>query len=140
MAATPASASASAPARAGTDLTGIVLGVVAAAQVLPGLLAFLAPGAFYDLLAPFPPENHHVLRDVGSWQIPLGLAAAVAVRRHAWRVPMLALLALQYTLHAISHLINLGDADPAWIGPAEFVLLAVAALALAGLLVREHRA
>jgi hypothetical protein len=122
-----------------TDLTGIVLGVVAAAQVLPGLLAFVAPGAFYDLVAPFPPENHHVLRDVGSWQIALGLAAAVAVRRHSWRVPMLAVLTLQYALHAISHLIDVGDSDPAWIGPAELVALTIAALALAGLLVREHR-
>jgi hypothetical protein len=122
-----------------TDLTGIVLGVVAATQVLPGLLAFVAPGAFYDLVAPFPPENHHVLRDVGSWQIALGLAAAVAVRRHSWRVPMLAILTLQYALHAISHLIDVGDSDPAWIGPAELVALTIAALALAGLLVREHR-
>jgi uncharacterized membrane protein len=134
-----AATSAGAPTRATTDLTGIVLGVVAAAQVLAGLLGFLAPGAFYDLVAPFPPENHHVLRDVGSWQIALGLAAAVAVRRRSWRVPMLAILTLQYALHAISHLIDVGDADPSWIGPAELVLLAVAALALAGLLIREHR-
>jgi hypothetical protein len=130
---------AAAPARAGTDLTGIVLGVVAAAQVLPGLLAFVAPGAFYDLVAPFPPENQHLIRDVGSWQIALGLAAAVAVRRASWRVPMLAIPTLQYGLHTISHLIDIGDAEPAWIGPAEFVILAVATLALAGLLVREHR-
>ena len=131
--------SAGAPARTTADLTGIVLGVAAATQIVPGLLAFLAPGAFYDLLAPFPPQNDHMTRDVGSWQIALGLAAAVAVGRRSWRVPMLAILTLQYALHAMSHLIDVDESDPAWIGPAELVVLAVAALVLAGVLAAEQR-
>ena len=122
------------------DLVGIALGIVAATQIVPGLLAFLAPDAFYDLLAPFPPQNDHILRDVGSWQIALGVAAAVAVRRRSWCVPMLAIVTPQLGLHTISHLIDIGNSEPAWVGPAEFVTLAVGTLVLAGLLVRERRA
>src|SRR4051812_35730017 len=80
------------------DPTRILLLVVAAAQILPGLFAFLAPAGFYDALAPYPPENHHILRDVGSWQIALGIAAIAAARRPSWRVPMLAILTVQYGL------------------------------------------
>ena len=138
MAATPAGA----PPRATsstTDVVALVLGVAGITQLLPGLLAFLAPAAFYDLLAPFPPENHHILRDVGSWQIALGLGALVAIRVPSFRVPMLGLLTLQLTLHAISHLIDIDDADPSWLGPAEFVALAGGALLIGGLFVRELR-
>jgi uncharacterized protein YjeT (DUF2065 family) len=136
MAATPAGAR----PRASTDLVGLALGAAGVSLLVPGLLAFFAPGAFYDLLAPFPPQNDHIMRDVGSWQIALGLAAAVAVKRRSWRVPMLAIVTLQLGLHAISHLIDIGNSDPSWVGPAEFVALAVGTLALAGLLAREHRA
>jgi hypothetical protein len=133
-----AASTAGAEARA-TDLTGVVLAVVAATQVLPGLLAILAPAAFYDLVAPFPPENAHVVRDVGSWQIALGVAAAVAVVRRSWRVPMLAILALQYALHTVSHLIDVDRSDPAIVGPVELALLAAGTLILVALLLRERR-
>jgi uncharacterized protein YjeT (DUF2065 family) len=120
-------------------LVPVVLAVVAAAQILPGLFAFLAPGAFYDTVAPFPPENHHVLRDVGTWQIALGLVALLAIRRPAWHVPILGVFALQYGLHAVSHLIDIDAADPDWNGPVTFALLTLAALVLAALAVREAR-
>jgi hypothetical protein len=138
MAATPAGA----PPRAATsttDIVTIVLVVTGITQLVPGLLAFLAPAAFYDLLAPFPPENHHILRDVGSWQIALGLGALVAVRVPSFRVPMLGLLTLQLALHAISHLINIDDPDPSWLGPVEFATLAGGAVLVGGLFVRELR-
>lgn len=125
--------------RARTDVTTTVLYVVAAAQLLPGLLAFLAPGAFYDLLAPYPPENEHLSKDLGAWQIGLGAAALIAARRPAWRVPMLGVLALQYGLHTVSHAIDVSGSDPAWNGPAVLVLQALATLVLLALLMKERR-
>ncbi len=107
---------------------------------LLGLLAFLAPGVFYDVLAGFPPQNDHFLRDVGSWQIALGAIALFGARRHAWRAPLLGLLALQYLLHAISHLVNVNDTDPAWQGPFALALQVLGFLALAGLFLRERTA
>ncbi len=133
-----AATSAGAPARA-TDLTGLVLGVVGLTQLVPGVLAFVAPGAFYDTLAPFPPQNDHILRDVGSWQIALGLAALLAIRRPSFRVPMLGVLTLQFALHAISHLIDMDDPDPSWLGPVEFATLVAGTLLIGGLFLKEAR-
>lgn len=121
------------------DVVDVVLLVVAAQQILLGLFALIAPGAFYDTIAPYPPENDHFLKDVGSWQVALGAAALYAVRRPAWRAPMLAILALQYGLHAISHAIDVGQSEPEWQGPVALVLLVAATLALAGLFLRERR-
>ncbi|HWT94299.1 MAG TPA: DUF4345 family protein [Solirubrobacteraceae bacterium] len=130
-----------APARARprADLTTTVLLVVAAAQLLPGVIALVAPGAFYDLLAPYPPENAHLSKDLGAWQIALGAAALLAARRPDWRAPMLAVLALQYGLHTISHVIDVGGSDPAWNGPAVLTLQALATLVLLALLLKERR-
>lgn len=124
--------------RTGNDLVDVVLLVVAAQQILLGLFALIAPGAFYDTIAPYPPDNDHFLKDVGSWQVALGAAALYAVRRPAWRAPMLAVLALQYGLHAISHAIDVGQSDPEWQGPVALGLLIAATLALAGLFLRER--
>ena len=133
-----AATSAGAPARA-TDVTGLVLGVAGLTLLLPGLLAFVAPGAFYDALAPFPPQNDHILKDVGAFQISLGLAALAAVRVRAMRVPMLGVMTVQFALHAISHLIDMDEPDPAWLGPVEFAALAAGAVLVGGLFVKELR-
>jgi hypothetical protein len=37
--------------------------------------------------------------------------ALYGARRADWRTPLLALIGLQYLLHAISHLVDVGDAD-----------------------------
>lgn len=134
MAAVPAAP----PRHARTDAVDIVLLVAGLAQLLPGLMAFLAPGAFYDQIAAYPPENAHFIKDLGSWQIALGAAALVAVRRPAWRAPMLGLLALQVGLHAISHVIDVDRAEQAWQGVSAIVLQAVGFLVLAALFVRER--
>ena len=138
MAAAPATPGA-ARARPATDITGIALLVAAATQLLPGILATLSPAAFYDTIASYPPENSHVLRDVGSWQIPFGLLALAAWRRPALRAPVLVALAIQYGLHAISHGIDVNGSDPAWQGPVTLALLVLGTAIFAVLAQREAR-
>lgn len=133
MAATPA------PRAHAVDLTEAVLYAVAAIQILPGVLAFVAPGAFYDLLGPYPPQNDHFIKDLGSWQIALGAAALIGARRPDWRVPILGVLTLQFALHTVSHAIDVGATDPSWNGPVSLALEALVTLVLAALLVKEHR-
>jgi hypothetical protein len=53
-------------------------------------------------------------------------------------VPVLGLLTLQYALHAVSHLIDVGEPDPAWQGPFALVGLSLAAVLLAGLFFKER--
>jgi hypothetical protein len=50
---------------------------------------------------------------------------------------VLALALVQYTLHSLNHLIDIGESDPGWIGPADFVSLTLGALLLAWMLRRE---
>ena len=127
-------------ARSGGSLAAVVLVVAGLAQLLPGLLAFLAPGASSDAIAGFPPRNDHVLRDLGAWQIGLGAIALAGARRPAWHAPLLGLLALQYALHAVSHVIDVNDSDPAWQGPVTLALQVLGALLLAALALRERTA
>ena len=121
------------------DLVDVTLLVAGLTQLLPGLLAFFAPGAFYDLIATYPPENAHFAKDIGSWQIPLGLAALAAIGRPALRPFMLGVLALQYALHAVSHAIDVDLAEPASMGWVTLVALVLGAVLVGGLAAREAR-
>ena len=125
-------------AHAGTDLVTVVLTIVGVTQVAIGLLAFLAPGAFYDLVAGYPPENHHFLMDIGSWNVALGAIALYGARRAEWRTPLLGLIGLQYVLHTIAHIVDVGDADPSWQGPFALVTQGLGAVVLLALFLRER--
>ena len=123
-----------------TGVVPLVLVVVGVTQVAAGLLAFLAPGAFYDLVAGYPPENGHFLKDIGSWSVALGAIALYGARRADWHVPLLGFLALQYVLHAISHLIDVSDSDPGWHGTFGLATQAFGAIVLLALFLRERGA
>jgi len=118
----------------------LVLLVAGLQQLAVGVWAFLSPGTFYEAVAKYPPENDHFLKDVGSWNVALGMAALIAYRTPSWRRGMLAVLAVQYGLHAISHAIDLDQADPRATGVATLVLLIAAAVLVAALYAREPRA
>lgn len=98
------------------------------------------PGGFYDAVGPFPPENHHYIRDAaGAMQGSLGVAMAIAVFRHSWRVGVLGYGLLHFTFHAINHLVDIGEADPESVGVVDFAGLTIGALTLAWLLMRAMR-
>jgi hypothetical protein len=108
-----------------------------AVQLVLGLLLWLTPGFFYDEIGPFGPRNDHYMGDVATWYLALGAATLLAVRREAWRVPVLALALIQYALHSLNHLIDIGESDPGWIGPADFASLTLTTMLLAWMLRRE---
>ena len=116
----------------------LVLTIVGVTQIASGVLAFVAPGAFYDLVAGYPPENHHFLKDVGSWNVALGGLALYGARRADWRVPLLGFLAVQYVLHTISHVIDAGDSDPGWHSTFALITQGLAAVVLIALFLRER--
>jgi hypothetical protein len=109
----------------------------AAVQIGLGLLLWLTPGFFYDEIGPFGPRNDHYMADVATFYLALGAAAFVAVRRQSWRVPVLALALVQYGLHSLNHLIDIGESEPSWIGPADFVSLTLGAVLVAWMLKQE---
>ena len=115
----------------------ILLIVFAIAQLALGLTLWLAPGFFYDEIGPYGPRNDHYMADLATFYLALGAAALVAVRRASWRVPVLALALIQYALHSLNHLIDIGESDPSWLGPANFASLLLTTLLLGWMLRRE---
>jgi hypothetical protein len=111
-----------------------LLAVFAAVQLVLGLLLWLTPGFFFDEIGPYGARNDHYMGDLATWYIALGAATLVAVRDARWRVPVLAVALLQNTLHVINHAIDVGNADPEWLGPANLVSLALTSLLLAWML------
>jgi hypothetical protein len=112
----------------------IVFGLV---QIVLGLLLWITPGFFYDEIGPFGARNDHYMADVATFYLALGAAALVSVRRASWRVPVLALALVQYALHALNHLLDIGESDPGWIRPADFVSLTLTTMLLAWMLSQE---
>jgi presenilin-like A22 family membrane protease len=111
-----------------------LLALFGAAQLVLGVLLWAAPGTFFDEIGPYGTRNDHYMADVATFYLALGAAALVAVVRSSWRVPVLAVALLQYVLHSVNHLIDVGEADPAWLGPANLVALAATAALLGWML------
>ena len=115
----------------------LLLIVFAVAQVVLGLLLWFAPGFFHDEIGPYGARNDHYMGDLATWYLALGGVVLASVRRVSWRVPVLVFSFAQYALHSVNHLIDIGEADPSWLGPFNFVSLLLATVLLAWLLRRE---
>lgn len=108
--------------------------VFALGQIVLGLLLWLTPGFFFESIGPYGERNDHYMGDVASWYLALGAVALVALRRESWRVPVLAFAFVQYALHSLNHLIDVGEADPSWLGPANLASLLLTTLLLGWML------
>jgi hypothetical protein len=108
-----------------------LLVVFGATQLALGLFMAISPSAFFDAIGPFGTRNEHYVRDLATFYIALGAAGLVAARRPSWRVPVLALAAVEFALHAINHLVDIGKSDPAWNGPVTFAAVAASTVLLA---------
>ena len=126
-------------AAARRDLVGVALLCFGIYLVALSLLMLVSPGTFFTEIGPFGARNDHYIRDAATFQIALGVGALIAARLPSWRVPVLGLLCLQFALHSVNHLIDIDGSDPAWLGPADFGALAIAAALLAWLLTRALR-
>ncbi len=114
--------------------------LLGAYQLALGLFMTIAPGTFFAELGPFGARNDHYVRDMASWELALGAVALVAARRPGWRVPVLCLAAVHFGLHALNHLVDVGEAVPRSAGPFALVSLSIGALVLAWLWRRAARA
>jgi hypothetical protein len=65
--------------------------------------------------------------------------ALASIKRVSWRVPVLMLAFAQYALHSLNHLIDVGQADPSWLSPANLVSLVLATVLLGLMLQAERR-
>jgi hypothetical protein len=114
--------------------------VFAVTQIVLGLLLWVTPGFFYDEIGPFDPRNDHYMGDLATFYLALGAVGLIAVRRESWRLPVLTFAVIAYALHSLNHLIDVGDADPSWLGPADLAAVFLGTLLLAWMLRREQEA
>ncbi len=117
----------------------VTVGIAAFAVIQLGLALLMAvsPHEFYTAVGPFGAYNGHYIRDLATYYAATGIGLLLAIRRVSWRVPMLALMTIQYALHSVNHLIDIGKAHPVWNGYFDFFSLAAATVLLAWL---WHRA
>jgi Domain of unknown function (DUF4345) len=122
-----------APALPGMSVLELGLLAFAAYHFAIAALMIFAPHTFFSNIGPFGTQNDHYLRDTATFNLAFGVSLLIAYRRPAWRTPVLFCVALQFALHAINHLADIGAAHPHWLGPFDFASLALSAAALAWL-------
>jgi hypothetical protein len=103
------------------------------------VLMTVAPHTFFADIGPFGVQNDHYLRDTATFNAAFGATLLIAYWRVSWRTPVLFCVGLQFALHAINHLADIGDAHPGWLGPADFVAIALSAGVLVWLARESHR-
>ena len=117
----------------------ILLIAFALGQLALGLLLWLAPGFFYDEIGPYLPRNDHYMADIATFYLALGAVALVAVAARELARPVLTLALVEYALRSLNHLIDIGESDPSWLGPANFASLLLTALLLGWMLRQRER-
>jgi hypothetical protein len=128
----PAHARAPIASRPTAGASTVVVGLIAFAVVNLTIAAALvfAPHTFFADVGPYGAQNDHYMRDLATFYAAIAAAGLVACRRPSWRTPVLCTMAIEYGLHTINHLADIGAAHPHWLGPANFASLAVATGAL----------
>ncbi|MDP9343292.1 MAG: DUF4345 domain-containing protein [Actinomycetota bacterium] len=110
-------------------LRGALL-VLGGSQLGLGLLMAASPGTFFHV-AGFGAQNDHYIRDVSTLYLALGAVLLWASRRPSWRVPVLAFAAVEYGLHFVNHLVDVGNGHPGWVGPLDAASVGAGAVAFA---------
>ena len=114
-----------------TVRTGLI--VFAVYHLAIAALMVFAPHTFFKEIGPFGVQNDHYLRDTATFNAAFGVSLGVAYWRPSWSTPILFCVAVQFALHAINHLADIGAAHPRWLGPFDFASLALATAGLAWL-------
>jgi hypothetical protein len=126
--------------REAARLDALTLGLIGLGVYHLGLAAFMAiaPHAFFTAIGPFGPANDHYVRDTSTFNAAFGVGLLVSVRLPSWRVPVLVLVTVQFALHTLNHLLDIGEAHPTWVGYFDFFGLLAGTLLLVGMLARAR--
>lgn len=76
------------------------------ATLFTGVWAFVAPGSFYDVIAPFEPYNRHFLHDAGAFNIGVSTALLLVAARQSGPIVGLGGYTVSAVLHFISHVVD----------------------------------
>jgi hypothetical protein len=117
-----------------------ILYVFGLSQLALAAWMIVSPGSFFDAIAGFGGQNDHYIRDSATFPFAIGVGLLLAAERPRWRFPVLLVSAVWYLGHALNHLVDIGESDPGWVGPADFVAILITGLLLSGLAVHAARA
>ena len=107
---------------------------LAALHLALGAWMITSPHSFFKTIGAFEAYNPHYERDTATFYLAFALGAFFAATRPAWRVPVLAMITLQYAAHTINHAFDAGRANNSWAGGFDVVSLALATAQFALLL------
>ena len=110
-----------------------VVAVLAGVTTLAaGAWAFAAPRSFFAAIASYPPYNEHFLRDIGAFNIGLGVGLLVSAAMTDGLLVALTAAGTGSAFHAASHWIDRGAgglaSDPWVFSAAAALLLATAVI------------
>jgi hypothetical protein len=86
------------------------------------------PVIYYDTMANFGLRNDFFVRAVSFLDLALGVGALVSIRRVSWRLPVLTIGTIHWSLHGLSHYIDVDRAEPAWTGPFDVAVIGTGAV------------
>lgn len=88
--------------------------------------ALLVPRSFFEQVATWTPYNDHLIRDVGAFQLGIGIGLAAALLRASARLAALIGATAAAVLHTVSHVVDYGEggrsSDPYILGVIALVL------------------
>ena len=122
------------------DVVGVLLAAQGVILVVLSVFMLVAPGTFFETVGPFGERNDHYTRDAATFQLALGVLAMVAARRPVLRLVTIGVLALQFLLHLVNHLVDLDEAVPRSVGVIDAVALALGLVLLAWMALLERKA
>ena len=127
------------PGRGARSLVGPGIAILARYWLLIGIWMAASPHTFFTAIGPVGRANAHYVRDNATFEIALGVALLIALRRASWRVPLLAVVLVQDVLHVINHLVDVWTAHPRWVGVFDAAALAAFGAFAAWLLLSARR-
>ena len=112
----------------------IAFAALALVHLALGAWMVVSPHSFFLTLGAFQRYNPHYERDAATFELAFAFGAWIAVRRPGWRIPVLAVITVQYALHSLNHAFDVNRANNAWAGPVDVASLGLATLQFAALL------
>jgi hypothetical protein len=113
----------------------LLFGSLAAIHLGLGVWMVASPRSFFDTVGAFGEYNPHYVRDTATFYLAFALGAAIAFARPGWRIPVLAVTAVQYVIHTVNHVFDADEANNSWAGPVDAISLGLAAVQFVGALV-----
>ena len=88
------------------SLVTLVCAALGLITLATGVWAFVAPGSFFDVIAPFEPYNRHFIHDAGAFSIGISCTLLLTAARQSGALVGLGGYTASAILHLLSHVMD----------------------------------